>query len=216
MTISGNLPYITFQGDNFSSEIIEPPFRVTDLKQWMYCPRILYYILCTPTIRPKTYKMDAGIDAGQVEVGREQRRSMQPYGLIDGRREFAKKVASNRLGLRGEVDMVIYVDSPGKEEVIPVDYKLSQTPGQHFKLQIAAYGLLLEDATGFDCKRGFLYMIPSRKTEEVRLTKTVREKVLSALDSMHVMFLSEAIPPATNNRGRCIVCEFRRFCNDTV
>jgi len=60
---------------------IEAPFRVTDLKQWVYCPRVLYYAMCLPKIRPTTYKMKAGIEAGQSEEGREERRSLRPYGL---------------------------------------------------------------------------------------------------------------------------------------
>ena len=35
-------------------------FRVTDLKQYAYCPRIVYYTYIMPSVRPKTFKMDEG------------------------------------------------------------------------------------------------------------------------------------------------------------
>ena len=80
---------------------------VTDLKQWVYCPRILYYHQCLPDVRPVTYKMEAGIEAGRAEEGREERRSLRAYGLAEGEREFNVPLASERLGLRGEIDLLI-------------------------------------------------------------------------------------------------------------
>lgn len=47
-------------------------FEVTDLKQWTYCPRVLYYRYCLPDIRPVTDLMRAGIGSHSDEVGREE------------------------------------------------------------------------------------------------------------------------------------------------
>jgi CRISPR-associated exonuclease Cas4 len=194
---------------------LDTPFRVTDLKQWVYCPRILYYYTCLPDIRPVTYKMEAGREAGQAEEVREARRSLKAYGLSKGRREFDVPVTSSRLGLRGKVDMVIWLEDAA-ERFIPVDYKLSKESSLHFKLQLAAYGVLLEEMSGGTARRGFLYSIPLRKAEEVRLDRTIREKLLSSLDAMHRMLLRESMPEATRQRGKCVACEFRRFCNDVL
>ncbi len=195
-------------------EKVDAPFRVTDLKQWVYCPRILFYALCLPDVRPTTYKMEAGADAGREEEGREERRSLRSYGLKQGRREFNVPVASERYGLRGLVDMVVWVEKPGIEEVIPVDYKLSSVPGIHFQLQVMAYGLLLEEASGLPARHGFLYEIPLRKAEKITLDEKLRDKLLASLDAMHRMLHSELMPAPTPNRNKCLTCEFRRFCND--
>ena len=72
------------------------PIRVTDLKQWAYCPRVFYYHQCLPRVRPVTYKMRAGVEAGQAEEGREARRSLRAYGLSSGDREFDVPVRSAR------------------------------------------------------------------------------------------------------------------------
>lgn len=193
---------------------LETPFRVTDLKQWTYCPRVLYYHMCLPKVRPVTYKMEAGKDAGLAEEGRETRRSLKAYGLKEGRREFEVPLLSSTLGLRGKPDMVIWLDEA--HEVVPVDYKLSDTAGEHFKLQIAAYGVMLEEISGYTAKRGFLYSIPKRKAEEVKIDKRAREKLQSALNEMHRILRYELIPEPTPNRNKCLACEFRRFCNDVL
>jgi CRISPR-associated exonuclease Cas4 len=194
---------------------IKTPFSVTDLKQWTYCPRILYYYMCLPKVRPTTYKMEAGIEAGQDEEGREIRRSLRVYGLREGRREFNVPLESERYGLRGKADMVIWLEHPTPDsEVIPVDYKLSEKDGDHFKLQLMAYGLLLEESSGIPARRAFLYEIPTRKVIEVRLDKRLREKLITALEMMHRMLYTEVMPDPTPQSNKCLACEFRRFCND--
>lgn len=193
---------------------LQAPFRVTDLKQWVYCPRVLYYHMCLPNVRPVTYKMIVGTEAGLAEEGRESRRSLRSYGLKKGRREFEVPLQSSTLGLRGKPDMVIWLDE--SREVIPVDYKQSEIAGEHFKLQVSAYGIMLEEISGYTAKRGFLYSIPQRKAEEVKIYKRTRDKLQTALTEMHRILRYELMPEATPNKNKCLACEFRRFCNDVI
>jgi len=197
-------------------EALQAPFRVTDLKQWVYCPRILYYRLCLPSVRPVTYKMLAGAEAGRAAEGHERRRSLRAYGLSSGERHFNVALVSERWGLRGEVDMVIESQAAGAAEVIPVDYKLSRKAGPHFRLQLATYAVLLEEAWGTAVQRGFLYFIPLRKAEPVPIDRRLRTKLDTTLAAMRAMLLQEQMPPATPHRRKCVACEFRRFCNDVI
>lgn len=194
----------------------EPLFRVTDFKQWVYCPRILYYQYCLPDVRPVTYKMEAGVEAGRREEQREIRRSLQRYNLEDGRREFDVPVSSLKLDLRGKVDMVIWIESSPKAEVIPIDYKLSRTMAKHFQLQLLAYGLMLEESSGIPSLRGFLYSIPERRAYEIKFTSRMRSQLRGMIETMREMIQSESMPSPTRQRGKCVNCEFRRFCNDVL
>jgi CRISPR-associated exonuclease Cas4 len=195
---------------------IEAPFRVSDLKQWVYCPRVLYYAVCLPKIRPTTYKMEAGIEAGQNEEGREERRSLRPYGLEEGRKEFDVALSSSRYGLRGKADLIVWIDNPPPSTFVVVDYKLSSVAGEHFKLQLMAYALMIEEMSGLTAKCGYLYFITKRRSEKVLFTPHLREKFLLTLEAMHRMLYTELMPEATPNRNKCLACEFRRFCNDVI
>ncbi|GAP08568.1 MAG TPA: CRISPR-associated protein Cas4 [Anaerolinea thermolimosa] len=197
-------------------EIMEFPFRVTDLKQWAYCPRILYYLVCLPDVQPRTYLMDVGKEVGEEEARREIRRSLRAYRLTEGRRELDVPVRSSKWGLRGKVDLVIWVDEPAPGEVIPVDFKFSHRAGEHFKLQLVAYGMLLEEMSGKPSRRGFLVEIPLRRAVEVPFTPALRERVQEILDQMRGVLESERMPPPTTQLQRCVSCEFRRFCNDRL
>jgi len=190
------------------------PIRVTDLKQWAYCPRVFYYQHCLPHVRPTTYKMHAGVAAGQSEAGREERRSLRAYGIAQGEREFDVPVRSERLGLRGQIDMVITVAGTG--ELIPVDYKLSKIAGTHFQLQVGVYGMLIEEMRGVAVQRGFLYSIPLRRAEPVNLDQRLRKNALKAVEAMQWIIGHETMPTPARNLSKCVVCEFRRFCNDVV
>lgn len=199
-----------------AEDILRFPFLVSDLKQWVYCPRILYYHHCLPRIRPTTYKMEEGLRAGRAEEGREERRSLRAYGLTRGHRKFRVPLMSIRLGLRGEVDLVIETDESGVRELIPVDYKDSKRVGPHFKLQLAAYALLIEEAEGIRVGRGFLYLIPTRRAEEVRIDDRLRKQFADTLEAMHSMLYREQMPPPAASLRKCLACEFRRFCNDVL
>jgi CRISPR-associated exonuclease Cas4 len=193
--------------------------EVTDLKQWRYCPRVVWYHYCLPAVRPVTDLMLHGIARHQEEEGREERRSLRPYGLTAGERHFDVTLRSERLGLRGRLDLAIAVPdraSAGAEAVV-VEYKDSeQRPGPHFKLQLAAYALLLEEAWGLPVRVGWVYQIPLRRTERVTFSPSLRRQVEEVVGQIQAAIGGEAMPEAPTSRRPCVNCEFRRFCNDVV
>ncbi|MBP1467341.1 CRISPR-associated protein Cas4 [Candidatus Chloroploca sp. M-50] len=193
--------------------------EVTDLKQWRYCPRIVWYRYCTPAIRPVTALMDQGRTNHQAEEGREERRSLRMYGLKAGERHFDVRLRSEGLGLRGRVDLAIAVPdrtSPGAQAVV-VEYKDSEAPtGSHFKLQLTAYALLVEEAWQIPVTGGWIYKIPLRQAEAIKLTTSLRTQVTTTVATIQAAIGGEHMPDAPANRRPCITCEFRRFCNDVV
>lgn len=193
--------------------------EVTDLKQYTYCSRIVYYRYCLPDIRPTTYKMEAGIAAHADESEREQRRSLRPYGLTQGERFFDVRLRSDTLGVRGRLDMVVAVPERGaaNTELMPVEYKLSDRAiGKHFKVQLAMYALLLEEAWQARVQRGFLYLIPLRQAVAIPITATLRRQAQLQVAAIHTMVEREIMPAPPTSRRPCVTCEFRRFCNDVV
>lgn len=198
---------------HIESEQEQISFRVIDLKQYVYCPRVAYYQLVLPEVRPITYNMDHGIQSHIQAEDRERRRSLRTYGLGEGERTFNVSLWSPALGLSGELDMLIETET----ERIPVDYKDSDKIGEHFKLQLMAYGRLLEEtnpAPHKPVRRGFLYLISQRKAIEVRFTSKMRQELETAIMDMRAITTRQRMPAPTSRSRRCVDCEFRRFCND--
>src|SRR6266536_2544929 len=176
---------------------------VTDIKQYACCPRLVYYRYCLPDIRPLTYSMEVGIQAHQQEE----------------ERLFHYPVVSETLAMKGKIDLVLIVPSweASDKEVVVVEYKYSeQKAGPHFKVQLAAYALLLEEALHIPARRSFLYSIPLRKAEAVPITSVLRKKVQMITQDIKQLMRGEQMPEATRAPRRCPTCEFRRFCNDVV
>jgi len=192
---------------------------VTDLKQYFYCARVVYYTYCLPLIRPVTFKMTRGITAHEQARSKERRRTLSAYGLTRGQRHFDVRLESAALGLRGRVDLAIETDenATGAKELIPVEYKHTRrAAGPHWKRQLAAYALMLQESWETPVGRGFFYYLPSRRAEEVAITPRLRTDVQKALAAMRHMIEREAMPPPPKSRRPCVDCEFRRFCNDVL
>ena len=193
-------------------------FRVIDLKQFQYCPRLIYFHHCLPHIRPVTKKMERGIEMQRAALRNEARRSLKPYGVSHGERLYNVPLESTELGLRGKIELVIKTtDNPqGTTELIPVDFKNSRRgkPDKHLKLQLTAYALMLEESEHLPVKRGFLYYIPLRQAVEVRISARLKADLRKSVETMRKIVAAEWMPPPTARRAKCTDCEFRRFCND--
>jgi len=193
--------------------------EVTDLKQYTYCPRILFYRYCLPDIRPLTFLMEEGIRQHEQEEVREDRRSLRHYGLKEGEREFHTIICSETLGFVGCMDMVIVTPSRASQnaEAIVVEYKYSeQRAGAYFKLQLATYALLIEEAWKLPVTWGYIYSIPLRKAEQVLITPRLKKQVIQTTEAIRQTVACEVMPSPPAKQQRCLSCEFRRFCNDVV
>jgi CRISPR-associated exonuclease Cas4 len=193
--------------------------EVTDLKQWRYCGRVVWYHHCLPDIRPITDLMEQGQASHRSEAGREERRSLRAYDLTVGERVFDLALRSERLGLRGRMDLAIATPDrhSAGAEAFAIEYKdTEQQPGAHIKLQLAAYALLLEEAWGLPVRTGFIYQIPLRRAVRVPITPALRRRVTETVRDIQAAIAGEALPPPPSSRRPCVDCEFRRFCNDVV
>jgi len=213
-------------GEEWGAEILEEVdffeeqgwlLRVSDLKQYSYCPRVVYYTYCVPGVRPTTFKMQMGEQA-QKRVSRlETRRTLRAYGVEEGKRHFHVALRSWELGLSGQVDLVIEAQVDGKRRAIPVDFKLSRRPpGLNLKVQLACYALLLERTWQTKVTEGFIHLIPSRSRVRVAMEQRLLRKAKALVAEVRAMVESQRMPPPTPRRARCVDCEFRRFCNDVL
>lgn len=185
--------------------------KVSDIKQFFYCPRILYFTYVCPVDKKVTRKMDYGKEE-HLELDRlEKRRTFRRYHLEQGERRFHTRLYSARLGLEGMLDM--HIVSNG--EAIPVEFKYSaQEPSLNHKYQLIAYAMLLEDTYHKPVRHGFLYFTPGNRIYIVEITPNGREFVKETLNKIRHMISSETFPKPPYGKGKCIDCEFRNYCRD--
>lgn len=180
------------------------------LKQYTYCPRIVFYETCMPGVRPRTYKMLAGVDAHERERQRAARRTMSAYQVPEGERRFDVRVVSPQLQMSGLIDEVVLTP----DEAIVVDYKMANWVGDNHLIQLGAYGLLAEMAFKLPVVRGFIYLLNTRRFESVAIDATLRNSVLEVLNAVQYIRFREYMPPPIDQASKCTSCEFLRFCGD--
>ena len=185
--------------------------RVTDLKQFVYCPRTVFYHYVMPVEARTTFKMEAGKQAEAALDKLEQRRSLRKYHLSEGERYFHVRLRSGQLGLTGKLDLLL--DSP--EGLFPVDFKYtSSRPRTNHRFQLCGYALLAEEAYGREVTHGFIYLIPRQEAVVLDLTPADKEATLRLLEEMRNMIQAEQMPEPTPVRERCAECEYRNYCGD--
>ncbi len=183
---------------------------VTDLKQYAYCPRILFLTYNMPVPRPLTPKMEFGKD-GHYELDRlERRRKLVRYGLDEGERVFHTSLTSHKLGVEGKLDLHIETE----RECAPVEFKHSNDVHFNHKVQLGCYGMMLEETTGKPVRWGFIYLIPHNDVVPVQMTSELREYVHRTVDAIRIGITKGVWPRPTTFRHRCRECEYRRYCRD--
>ncbi|KKM10616.1 CRISPR-associated protein Cas4 [Clostridiales bacterium PH28_bin88] len=185
--------------------------RVSDIKQYLYCPRVVFFTYVCPVEKKITRKMEYGKEE-HVELDRlEKRRTFRRYRLEEGERKFHTRLYSTRLGLEGMLDMHIV----SRGECIPVEFKYSsQEPALNHKYQLVAYAMLLEDTYNIPVRNGFLYLIPGTEVYPVEVTPNSRDFVKETLRKIRRMIKTELFPGPPRGQGRCVDCEYRNFCRD--
>lgn len=179
-----------------------------ELKNWAYCPRVVYFRRRLGSTSAPTYKMKTGIDAQQVIERFEMRRSADKYGLEGARRQRDLWLVDDELGLNGRVDYLL----ENEEEAAVVDFKLTAgEPGENHRLQLAGYAWLVERRFGKAVRRGFIYRIPDDRLFEVPIDERLKAWRSAALREIGSL---EELPEATAVRGRCRDCEYSNFCGD--
>jgi CRISPR-associated exonuclease Cas4 len=191
--------------------ITQAPLTVSDLKQWAYCPRVVFYGRVMSGVGRATWKMQEGKQAEDMFERLEVRRKLAKYELEGAERRFRVWMSDEELGLSGKADLLLC----GSREVAAVDFKLtSGEPGANHRMQLAAYSMLAERMTGLPARRMFVYRIPDSRLFEMAFGEHERNAVLAAARDICAMSASQALPNATAVRGRCVDCEYQNYCGD--
>jgi CRISPR-associated exonuclease Cas4 len=184
---------------------------VTELRQWTYCPRVVYFHQVMPGAGQMTFKMREGLRAQDLIGNLEMRRTLREYGLEGAERQFGIWLENEKLGLTGKLDLLL----KGEKTAAVVDFKLtSGGVGENHRMQLAGYALLVEAAMGLSVEKTFLFRIPDNKVYTVEVTTELRARVVEVVGDIRRMKEEEMMPEATEVLARCVECEYANYCGD--
>jgi CRISPR-associated exonuclease Cas4 len=169
--------------------------NVSDLNQFVYCPRRYWYLHFYDT---------QGRNYERVE-GKTKHENQSTRG--DWFNEIY--VESDDLGLKGKID-VIELDN---DRVVPIERKRAES-GDYYRsdeLQLAGYCMLLEAHLNGSIREGAIYLYETDQRMHVPITEEHRAAVREHVDAMQRMSVDE-IPPLTDNPSKCEACSVREYC----
>ncbi len=188
--------------------------RVTDIKQFVFCPRYVYFTYVQPVPKIPTFKMSEGRVEHIENQKKEKRRGMRSYDLIEGERHFHYPVRSKLLGMHGKIDMLIDAKFEKGQRYFPVECKHTfRGLRNNILYQLVAYSLAIEEMTNTPVDKGFIYIIPEKKAYPVAISTARKQHVKRMISMIHYIVKNEHFPEP-RSRARCATCELQRYCND--
>ena len=185
--------------------------RVSDLKQYIYCPRIVYYHYVMPVEKKATYKMEHGKVAEEEIAKLESRRKLKPYGLSEGKRVFDCWLTAKGAGLTGRLDMLIIKG----EDYFPVDFKFTEkSPGKNHLYQLCGYCIMLDEVYGCRADTAFIYQIPRHDVRVFHCDDTLKSECEAMIAQIMDMIRNDRMPDAAPSKGKCTECEYQNYCRD--
>lgn len=182
----------------------EPLLRVAAVHAMLYCER-LFYLEEVEEIR----RADAAVFAGRTlheEIARDEDGTVETFTL-----------ESSALGLRGRLDALRRRDG----QWIPYEHKKGRaqrdrvkraTPWPSDRMQVVAYALLLEEATGQSIAEGRLRYHTDNVTVRVPIDAAARAELCDVVERARALRRTVERPPVTTNERLCGRCSLAPVC----
>ncbi len=166
--------------------------NVSDLNQYLYCARRLYYLMFYKTQGLNYYLAD----------GRSKHKNQSRRG--GWYREIYLK--SEKMHMHGKIDII-----EGKADMTPIERKHGDSYYDNDEVQLAAYCMLLEDYLEEPVRLGYIYLFGTNERYAITITEWHREKVIETVEKIRSMSL-DSIPDFTDNPKKCKNCSTSQYC----
>lgn len=189
---------------------------VSDLRQYVFCPRIPYFMLMKGLSVKGGAWLKQGISFHDKAAMLSKRRNLAHYGLPAEGFRFVADIGlyDEELGLHGVCDGAVYTDGGA---VFPLEFKLTEgAPSAGAKLQLAAYAMMLEHKEKAEISRGFVLMGKRGRTYEVLFDETIRREVIRVAAAIRASLEMALLPSTSATEPQCCQCEYANFCADRL
>lgn len=184
-----------------------------DIRQYVYCKRILFFRHVMGIWPIKTYKMERGEgihDQKARKRGVDVQGSMETYHNI--------WLQSVRMGFSALLDAFEFTGS----EIYPVEIKSGHGPDdpknrdlEHHKFQVIAQALLLEEAYNMPVMRARVRYVDAGVDYFIPITIDEKNALKQLIKDIQEMIHLEIVPEPTDHQGKCVDCEFWNYCLKT-
>lgn len=184
----------------------EMVFSAEEFRQFIYCPRILFFRHVAKIIPDQTYKMKQGSNYHDEKIRRNTQSRVGNTSIT-----YNVFLENKELGICALFDAI--AQEKGMQ-YYPIEFKTGKThliiPEHHFA-QLLAQAVLIEQQY-----KTTVSQVEIRYSDERRysipITEQDKKSLLEQLKCMREMISEEILPSPTKIRAKCHDCEFWIAC----
>lgn len=180
-------------------------YPVTLIKEYLFCPRIPYFILVLGVKEIQTASMEMGKDVEVLEKEKAKRRKTLFRDRKVLKRWLNLRVSSERLKLQGIVDEVV----ESEDGLHVVEYKYGALNRKWVFYQAVAYAMLVSEHFGRRVNSIILVDLSSGERREVPYEHRHAQHVMWIVRKLDEIVEEAKLPPMG---ARCPSCLYRKFC----
>ena len=205
--------YLSFRGGSLSED--EFYITSTEIRDYLFCPVILYNKHVRRIMEPMTVMMKEGKERFEEDrrMGRRRitllgKRKIKPDKIL-----YAQPVGSKRLGVYGIADVIFWIGKRGYIVEIK-DSNLRKAPPDHL-YQAVAYALMAEETFNTVIHKVYIYYTRSDTWIERRLSRQIREYTVSIIKRIRRIMSGREIPEIKLKK-KCRSCWYNRICHPQI
>lgn len=182
------------------------------LTQYAYCKRLAYMEWVQGEFAYNSDVAEGKYQHRNVDVASGRKKLAEEHG-DDTIHARSVTLSDAKLGLIAKIDLL---EVNGKNAT-PVEYKKGSAPDSQERIytdhavQVCAQGLLLR-ANGYECTKGILYYIKSKRRVEVHLDDKIVATTLQMLCDMKKMAVDGIMPLPLVDSPKCSRCSLVGIC----
>lgn len=171
------------------------------LNQYDYCPRRCYYIFVENIFTENEHTVEGTLLHQRVDAGESSVRD----GAIQTRSVY---LYARQLGVCGKADVI----EERNRELYPIEHKKGKR-GQwtNDALQLCAQALCLEEMTGKEVGKGYIYYVATGRRQEVVFTPELRQQTLATIAAVRRL-IDSGERPINPYTPRCKGCSLHDIC----
>ncbi len=185
----------------------------SEVIEHLFCPRFTYFMNCLniPQHEELRYKVLKGRSLHERRETENQDYLRKKIGCVN--KEISVYIASKKLGVRGVIDEVLYLDDG---TLAPLDYKYTEYNEftyETYKIQSVLYALLIEENYNKPVKKGFIcYTKTGNKLKEIIYNDEDFCYTKDIVKEIFDVILKGFYPKKTKYQNKCIDCCYRNIC----
>jgi CRISPR-associated exonuclease Cas4 len=179
---------------------------ISALQHYAYCPRQFALIHIEQAWAENQFTAHGRLLHERADSYESEQRG-------DARYERSISVLSNRLRVRGKLDLLEITDKPSKKNYFPVEYKRGKSKAEDWdRIQLCAQALCLEEMREVPIDSGALWYWQVRRREAVQFDEALRATTEHTIEEAHALLASGETPMPTKHKQRCRACSLFDLC----